>query len=51
MDTQGKNEVVAEPEKLMRKYCPIDGSILARIVVDNIDGWQCPECEYFEPIL
>ncbi len=35
------------------KFCPLDGSILYRQYVPEIecDCWLCPECQYMEPIL
>jgi len=35
--------------RVVRKRCPVDGAVLVHMLVDDLWGWQCPECDYFEP--
>lgn len=39
----------AEAAKAIRKRCPLDGAVLIHKLVDDLWGWECPECGYFEP--
>jgi len=43
---------VEQPEAqfAVRKRCPLDATVLVLTEVDGIQGWLCPECEYFEPV-
>jgi len=36
---------------VIRKRCPADATILVYGPVDDMTGWVCPECGYFEPDL
>lgn len=39
-----------EAQFSVRKRCPLDATVLVLTEVDGIQGWLCPECEYFEPV-
>jgi len=55
METTTKPEKPAQIEQvesqiLVKKRCPLDATVLVLTEVDGIQGWLCPECEYFEPV-
>jgi len=50
METVPTPELVASP-MTVKKRCPLDGSLLYYEQQDDLMGWGCHLCEYFEPDL